>query len=215
MFLRASLRSSAFQSVETGETSGEAARPGTGRREGKGTPALKPDLFEVYYSCLPPPEAACFYWLKHNYSYNLAKSRKHVIDFRRAVCSRMCHGFRGREDCCFKSSTKARAKKRCERSIEDLKCRELRVAALSHLKSSVESIINAELVHVKTWLSANKLSLNISKSNFVVFRPPQKKKTIHIRLSVNDKPLKEEHYIKNLGVMLDSHLNWKAIFLML
>ena len=51
------------------------------RREGKGTPALKPDFFEVYYSYLRPPEAAHFYWLKHNYSYNLVKLQKHAIDF--------------------------------------------------------------------------------------------------------------------------------------
>ena len=75
--------------------------------------------------------------------------------------------------------------------------------------SGIESIINAELVHVKTWLSANKLSLNIAKFSFVIFHPPQKKKTFNIRLSVNDKPLKEP-YIQYLGVMLDSHLNWKA-----
>ena len=55
--------------------------------------------------------------------------------------------------------------------------------------SGIKSIINAELVHVKTWLSANKLSLNIAKSNFVIFHPPQKKKAFNIRLSVNDKPL--------------------------
>ena len=42
--------------------------------------------------------------------------------------------------------------------------------------SGIKSIINAELVHVITWLSANKLSLIISKSNFAVFHPPQKKK---------------------------------------
>ena len=72
--------------------------------------------------------------------------------------------------------------------------------------SGIESIINAELVHVKTWLSANKLSLNIAKFSFVIFHPPQKKKTFNIRLSVNDKPLKEP-YIQYLGVMLDSHLN--------
>ena len=52
--------------------------------------------------------------------------------------------------------------------------------------------------------------MNIAKSNFVVFHPPQEKKTFNIRLSVNDKPLKEEPYIQYLGVMLDSHLNWKA-----
>ena len=76
--------------------------------------------------------------------------------------------------------------------------------------SDIESIINAELVRVKTWLSANKLSLNIAKSNFVIFHPTQKKKTFNIRLSVNDKHLKEELYIQYLRVMLDSYLNWKA-----
>ena len=56
-----------------------AAR-GMGRREGKETHVLKPALFQVYYSFLQPPEAAYFYWLKRNYSYNLVKSRRHVID---------------------------------------------------------------------------------------------------------------------------------------
>ena len=62
---------------------GEAkwAARGMVRREGKGTPALKPNFFEVYYSYLRPPEAAHFYLLKHNYSYNLVKLQKHVIDF--------------------------------------------------------------------------------------------------------------------------------------
>ena len=31
------------------------------------------------------------------------------------------------------------------------------------------------LKHVNIWLSANKLSLNIDKSNFILFHPPQKK----------------------------------------
>ena len=48
------------------------------RREGKGMPAMKPAFFEVYYSCLQPPEATYFYWLKHNYSYNLVKLQEHV-----------------------------------------------------------------------------------------------------------------------------------------
>ena len=74
----------------------------------------------------------------------------------------------------------------------------------------IESVINAELIHVNSWLLANKLSLNISKSNFVIFHPPQKKRTFKIKLSINDKPLNEEFFIQYLGVMLDSHLNWKA-----
>ena len=35
--------------------------------------------------------------------------------------------------------------------------------------------INAELINIHTWPCANKLSLNIEKSNFILFHPPQKK----------------------------------------
>ena len=40
---------------------------------------------------------------------------------------------------------------------------------------SLESTVNAEIFRVYNWLIANKLSLNIKKSNFVIFRPRQKK----------------------------------------
>jgi hypothetical protein len=40
---------------------------------------------------------------------------------------------------------------------------------------SLENQLNLELVKVNNWLCANKLSLNINKSNFVIFHPPQKK----------------------------------------
>jgi len=43
--------------------------------------------------------------------------------------------------------------------------------------ASLELIINEQLNFVHTWLCANKLSLNIDKSNFVVFHPPQKRLT--------------------------------------
>ena len=40
---------------------------------------------------------------------------------------------------------------------------------------SLESTVNNELSEVYAWLIANKLSLNIKKSNFVIFRPRQEK----------------------------------------
>ena len=39
----------------------------------------------------------------------------------------------------------------------------------------LESNINAELNNIHIWLCANKLSLNVEKSNFVIFHAPQKK----------------------------------------
>ena len=36
---------------------------------------------------------------------------------------------------------------------------------------SLESVVNVELLNVCDWLSANKLSLNIKKTNFFIFHP--------------------------------------------
>ena len=40
---------------------------------------------------------------------------------------------------------------------------------------AVEQTVNAELKNVHDWLTTNKLTLNTKKSNFVIFRPCQKK----------------------------------------
>lgn len=73
----------------------------------------------------------------------------------------------------------------------------------------LEMTINYELENVKSWLCANKLSLNISKSNFALFHPPQKKVITRIKLHINNVSLEEKSHIKYLGIMLDSNLNWK------
>jgi len=38
----------------------------------------------------------------------------------------------------------------------------------------LQNRINSELNNIHTWLSANRLSLNIEKSNVILFHPPQK-----------------------------------------
>ena len=73
----------------------------------------------------------------------------------------------------------------------------------------LEKIINTQLAHVETWLNTNKLSLNISKSNFVLFYPPQRKVNDPIKLYVNNTLLEEKNHVKYLGIMMDNNLNWK------
>ena len=51
---------------------------------------------------------------------------------------------------------------------------------------SLESTVNAKSFRVYNWLIANKLSLNIMKSNFVIFRPRQKKLNHQVNLKVFD-----------------------------
>ena len=74
---------------------------------------------------------------------------------------------------------------------------------------SLELSVNAELKKVHTWLCANKLSLNIDKTNFVIFHPSQKKITKSICLRINKKSINQKDSIKCLRIIIGSHLNWK------
>lgn len=73
----------------------------------------------------------------------------------------------------------------------------------------LQANVNDELNHINTWLCANKLSLNIEKSNFVIFRPYQRKLPIDINLNIRGKTLKQVEQVKYLGVFIDSNLSCK------
>ena len=74
---------------------------------------------------------------------------------------------------------------------------------------SLEQNLNMQLRKFNQCLCANKLSLNIDKSNFVIFRPPQKKIEYTVKLQINNKIIEERKCIKYLGIFIDCHLNWK------
>ena len=75
---------------------------------------------------------------------------------------------------------------------------------------ALQNKINTELINIHTWLCANKLSLNIEKSHFILFHPPQRKlNDSNFKLFLCNSELKREYSIKYLGVWIDSHLNWK------
>ena len=63
---------------------------------------------------------------------------------------------------------------------------------------NVEMTSSNELIKVSEWLIANKLTFNVSKSNFVIFHPPQKKIHTNITLYINDKKLEEKQFPKYL-----------------
>ena len=73
----------------------------------------------------------------------------------------------------------------------------------------IEETLNEELKNVFQWLLSNKLSLNVKKSNFVIFRPVRKKPPRNINLEINSDSIEELESTKYLGVILDQNLNWK------
>ena len=69
--------------------------------------------------------------------------------------------------------------------------------------------MNRELKKVRKWLDANRLSLNIDKTNFVVFHSPQIKLVEPVIIRFGKKKLKRESCVKFLGIMFDANLSWK------
>jgi hypothetical protein len=57
-------------------------------------------------------------------------------------------------------------------------------------------------------MKANKLSVNIKKTNYVVFKSKQKRINTDLSLSFNGQVLKKEHVVKFLGVNYDENLSW-------
>ena len=81
--------------------------------------------------------------------------------------------------------------------------------------NKLEIVANEELLRLCEWLNANKLSLNASKSNFVIFHPYQRKLDGEVDLKIFDNNLEQlvslerKTYVKYLGVLIDSNLSWK------
>ena len=74
---------------------------------------------------------------------------------------------------------------------------------------NLERTVNSELNKLFLWLNVNRLSLNIDKTNFIVFHPYNKPIKKRITIKINNKAIKEKEYIKYLGVLIDSTLSWK------
>ena len=76
---------------------------------------------------------------------------------------------------------------------------------------SLENTVNFELHNLYNWLTSNKLTLNTSKTNFLIFHPYQKRDTYHPNLHMfnNEKnrnvTLESKNYIKYLGVLIDKN----------
>ena len=69
------------------------------------------------------------------------------------------------------------------------------------------SIIKHELDKLYTWFSVNKLSLNASKTNYMVFG--RRKINCDVDKKINSNQITRVNKTKFLGIMIDEQLNWK------
>ena len=72
----------------------------------------------------------------------------------------------------------------------------------------LQKYLNLDLKNLCKWLRANKISLNASKTVLLIFKHPNKKINHEFRIKMNGKRLHPSKYVKYLGVLIDSHLNF-------
>ena len=75
------------------------------------------------------------------------------------------------------------------------------------------SIVNNKLAKIIIWLKVNKLFLNLTKTNFMIFHPRQKKVNVNVPVTLENTVIKQVTETKFLGVHIDQHLSWYHILI--
>ena len=70
--------------------------------------------------------------------------------------------------------------------------------------------VNQTLERVSTWFQVNKLSVNVEKTNYMIFHSRNKKYNNNdIKIEINNSNILQVTKVKFLGIWMDDHLTWK------
>ena len=70
--------------------------------------------------------------------------------------------------------------------------------------------LNLDLKKLCNWLKANKILLNSTKTELILFRHPNKHINYDLKIKIGGKQLLQSKSVKYLGIHLDPHLNWST-----
>ena len=79
--------------------------------------------------------------------------------------------------------------------------------------SSLETLVkprNLDLKNLSQWLKANKLPLNVAKTELIIFHSSSKKTDHSLKFKLDEKRLTQTDTVKYLGVLLDDNLLWST-----
>ena len=69
-------------------------------------------------------------------------------------------------------------------------------------------LVTKELNKLKDWFAINRLSLNVTKTNYMLFS--NSKSTLNVAIMINNTAVNRVHSTKFLGVIIDEKLTWKG-----
>ena len=83
---------------------------------------------------------------------------------------------------------------------------------LLNIKNTISKInrsLNKDLKELSFWLNANKIALNVAKTEVILFKTKHKPYDTDLRLKLCTKRLYKANYLRYLGIKIDESLNWK------
>ena len=81
---------------------------------------------------------------------------------------------------------------------------------LSNSIKKLNKLINADLKYLVNWLNANKISLNVEKTEMVIFKYKQNKYVGDLKVRLCGKRLYPTKSVKYLKIKIDANLNWQC-----
>ena len=72
----------------------------------------------------------------------------------------------------------------------------------------ISEILNKELENISIWLEANKLTININKTHYMMFHGTKIKHITNFKIYISNNAIYRSINTKFLGVIIDSKLNW-------
>ena len=74
---------------------------------------------------------------------------------------------------------------------------------------SINKQVNYDLKTLSNWLKANKISLNVGKTELVLFTSSKKQLYCDLKIKLNGKWLYETDLVRYFGIQIDKRLTWK------
>ena len=78
-----------------------------------------------------------------------------------------------------------------------------------HNINEITNILNNELINISDWLISNRLTLNVSKTCYMVSCTTNNMPEANVNIKIKENLLNRVNFIKFLGVIIDEKLTWK------
>ena len=74
---------------------------------------------------------------------------------------------------------------------------------------AINRTLNKDLRELSFWLNANKIALNVAKTEIILFKTSNKNYDADLKIKPSRKRIHASPYVKYLGIFIDENLNWK------